>query len=179
MSTPTPGKPSDRDIIYALRTTHQYQTGLVNLADQKSNILIGLSLVCFTIIFTRLTWLLEQESIVRTGIFIFLACQLATVLSAVLVILPKMSPYPKNSSLETSPNPMFFGFFTQFSQSDFIEYGIQNYTIDEHARRSLLRDIYQVGKVLNRKYRILKLAYILQAISIVLLFVSALIMLAQ
>lgn len=179
MSTPTPGKPSDRDIIYALRTTHQYQTGLVNLADQKANILIGLSLVSFTIVFTRTSWILEQVGLIRSGVLLFLACQLATVLAAVLVILPKMAPYPKSSSLTTSPNPMFFGFFTQFSQSEFIEFGMERYQVDEDARRSLLRDIYQVGAVLNRKYRILKVAYMLQATSIFLLFICALVMLGN
>lgn len=174
MSTPTPGKPSDRDIIYALRTTHQYQTGLINLADQKANILIGLSLVSFTIVFTRTTWLLEQQNLTRYGIILFLIFQLATVLTAVFVILPKMSGYTKSETLGAAPNPMFFGFFTRFSQNEFIEFGLQNFQVDEDARRSLLRDIYQIGTVLNRKYKVLRMAYFLQSVSICVLFVCAL-----
>lgn len=56
MAPVTTGSTStDRDVIYALRTTHQYQTNLINLADHKANILIGLSLVTFSILLTKAT----------------------------------------------------------------------------------------------------------------------------
>lgn len=163
---------SDHDVIYALRTTHQYQTGMVTLADQKANILIGLSLVSFTILLTRANWLLEQESHLRNGLIVFLLAQLATVITAVWVIVPKLTPYPKAGKIENAPNPMFFGFFSQFKQQEFIDHVVTDMTNDEIARRYLLRDIYQIGAVLNRKYRVLRLAYLLQALSIFLLFLG-------
>lgn len=165
---------SDRDVIYALRTTHQYQTNLVNLADQKANILIGLSLVSYTIVFTRASWVLEQAGFLKLMILLFLGTQLATVLCAVWVILPKLTPYQKPESLDASPNPMFFGFFTHFPQKEFIENTMNTIKCDDSSRYSLLRDIYQIGNVLNRKYKVLRAAYLMECCSLALLFIGTL-----
>lgn len=175
MAPVTTGSTStDRDVIYALRTTHQYQTNLINLADHKANILIGLSLVTFSILLTKATWILEQEGMRLSAITTFAAIQLATVLTAIWVVLPKLTGVQKFASLQDAPNPMFFGFFTQFSQSEFSDYAASVLQHDQHARALLIRDIYQIGHILRRKYKGLRIAYLLQSVSLVILFSAVL-----
>ncbi|HEX5485234.1 MAG TPA: Pycsar system effector family protein, partial [Limnobacter sp.] len=76
----------------------------------------------------------------------------------------------KFASLQDAPNPMFFGFFTQFSQSEFSDYAASVLQHDQHARALLIRDIYQIGHILRRKYKGLRIAYLLQSVSLVILF---------
>lgn len=56
-------------------------------------------------------------------------------------------------------NPFYFGMFTQLDQDSYVEYMLDNLQQDEQARRMLLVDIYQIGRVLQRKYRLLRLSY--------------------
>jgi hypothetical protein len=56
-------------------------------------------------------------------------------------------------------NPFYFGMFTQLDQETYVNYMLSNLNHDLEARRMLLVDIYQIGRVLQRKYRLLRFSY--------------------
>lgn len=57
------------------------------------------------------------------------------------------------------PNPLFFGFFSVYSESEYVDYMTKKLVDNDSARELLLKDLYQVGKVLKRKFTLLKFAY--------------------
>lgn len=77
---------------------------------------------------------------------------------AVAAILPSI----KGKSVGGRPNLLFFGTFSQLNEDEFADRVLAELGEDEHIYRAMLRDIHQNGMVLqNKKYRLLRLAYVL------------------
>jgi len=146
--------------IYALRTVHQSQTHLVVLADQKANILIGVIAVTHTIIFTKVDFLPNAHPMMLVLFVGALLIEAVGIWFALLTLLPRASDRFHTVKIEDSPNLAFFGFFANYPANEYVEYLCRTLRSDEAARRFLATDIYQVGVVLKRKYKSLRLAYI-------------------
>jgi len=179
MMTINPEKSSDHDVIYALRTIHQSQTQLVILADQKANILIGIVAVVLTIICTKAGFLIDLDRYALIPIAAFIVLEIAALLFALLVIMPKATKISESMTLETIPNPLFFGFFTQFSQAEYIDHIVNKLDSDKSSRYFIIKDLYQVGCVLKKKYTLLRYAYISTVMGVIFLMIACLAFLAS
>src|SRR5690606_19895591 len=60
---------------------------------------------------------------------------------------------------ETSSNLLFFGNFQEFSFEDYKTKMHELFLDKSKVYDQILLDVYSLGKVLNRKYKLLKLAY--------------------
>ena len=149
-----------QDVIQTLRTAHQNQTQLNVMADQKANILIGTLVLMFTVVMTRLLQLIDGHEQLMLPLIVFVAMQLIPLVLTVMVLIPKNINGPKGKDIESMANPLFFGFFTRYSEAEYTQYLKSILVDDESARALLIKDIYQIGKILRRKYRLLRLAYI-------------------
>ena len=56
-------------------------------------------------------------------------------------------------------NSFYFGMFTQLDQGTYVDYMLTNLKQNKEARRMMLVDVYQIGCVLKRKYRLLRFSY--------------------
>ena len=157
--------PNGRNLMYALRMVHRSQTHLVGLADRKANVLVGIIMVTFSILLSKsdLTITLPVPLKVMLGAFLF--AEGLAVYFALMVIYPKKIVNVANELADTG-NPLFFGCYARFSQADFIEYLSNEFEDDVRARELMLADYYQVGLVLNKKYLMLRKAYISAAFGI-------------
>ena len=160
---------NSRNAIYALRTTHQHQSQLLVLADQKANILVGILAVILTIIFTKAQFLASLSGIYIIPIAVFIILEVAALLLALLVIMPKTIGHLHTSKIENIPNPFYFGFFTKFREDEYVEYLSLRLNDGMSARILLAKDIYQTGVVLRKKYILLKYTYILAFAGVLLL----------
>jgi len=152
-------KPNN-DVIQTLRTAHQNQTQLNLMADQKANILIGTLVLMFTVVLTRIITLAENDQNVLLILAVFALMQIVPLVLTVLVLIPKNINSANMNRIEDIGNPLFFGFFTQYSQQQYSDYMSAILVDNESARRMLVNDIYQIGLILRRKYRLLRLAYV-------------------
>ena len=62
-------------------------------------------------------------------------------------------------------NPFYFGMFTQLKQDVYVDHMLSSLIEDKRARRMMLVDVYQIGQVLTRKYRLLRFSYSFLALS--------------
>jgi hypothetical protein len=138
--------------IHLVRTATQANLTLSQMADQKAGILMGATFVVFTISVSQAARGTVPASLLILACFAFLSA-----LCAVAAILP---------SIRTAPDPdgernlLFFGVFTAMSEADFADAMLDRLHDDETIFRTMLRDIYQNGQVLQRKkYRLLGWAY--------------------
>ena len=154
-----------QDAIQTLRTAHQNQTQLNLMADQKANILIGTLVVVFTVVLTRLLTL--ENGILIYPILIFALMQLVPLVLATLVLIPKNIRQTKSKKIEDMPNPLFFGCFTKFSETEYEQFLLQRLSQSHDARALLIHDLYQIGCILKRKYTLLRLAYIFAVLGVV------------
>jgi hypothetical protein len=122
------------------------------MADQKASILMGATFVVFTIAVGQAGRGHFPIALMVLAISAFLSA-----MCAVAAILPAIRPPKVDAGME---NILFFGAFTQFSEDEFADRVLRQLGNDEQVFRTMLRDIYQNGQVLQRKkYRYLGLAY--------------------
>ena len=149
----------DNDVIQTLRTAHQNQTQLNLMADQKANILIGTLALTLTVILTRLLTLADNQALLAC-LMVFVLMQMVPLTLAVMVLIPKNIQNKSTIDINGIQNPLFFGFFTNYSEQQYSDYMHEVLVDNESARQLIINDIYQIGIVLRRKYRLLRWAYL-------------------
>lgn len=170
----TKGSEKKSDVINTLSVVHQAQTRLLVLADQKANILIGVIAVVFTVLLTKLEFVLDAESSLLSIIALFLIFEAGAIILALIVIVPKnIHKKSRVDSISQTPNILFFGFFTEFKEDEYMGFLLEKMHNNTTAQELLIRDFYQVGHVLKRKYLYLKYSYTLAILGIFSLILSA------
>lgn len=136
--------------VHLVRTLQQLNLSLSQMADQKASILMGATFVVFTISVGQASRQGVTYSMLVLALFSFVSAMLA-----VFAILPSVSPKPSEN-----PNILFFGNFTAMSEAEFADAVVAQLHSDEAIYRTMLKDIYQNGQVLQRKkYKYLGYAY--------------------
>ena len=150
--------------IHLVRTATQTNLSLSQMADQKASILMGATFVVFTIAIGQARSGAVPVSLLALAGFAFLSA-----MCAVAAILPSISGKGGGNA---RPNLLFFGTFSQMSEDDFAENVMAELGDDERIYRTMLRDIHQNGMVLqHKKYRYLRVAYLLFLSGLVVTFV--------
>jgi hypothetical protein len=138
--------------IHLVRTTTQVNLALSQMADQKASILMGATFVVFTIAVGQ-----AGKGNFPIALMVLAISAFLSAMFAVAAILPSIRPPAASSD---DDNILFFGVFTQLDEDDFARQVLSRLGSDEQVFRTMLRDIYQNGQVLQRKkYRYLGLAY--------------------
>lgn len=138
--------------IHLVRTATQVNLQLSQMADQKASILMGATFVVFTISVGQASKGAFPLALSMLAISAFLSA-----FCAVAAIMPTIRP-PKGQP--GAENLLFFGTFTQLDEEEFTARVLQRMGSEEEMYRTMLRDIYQNGQVLQqKKYRFLGLAY--------------------
>lgn len=143
-------EPYSPSAVHLLRTVQINSLTLSQMADHKASILMGATLLAFSISLGRslggeLPW-----SLVVLAAFAFCSS-----LCAVMAVLPSLGKSPSRSQ-----NYLFFGHFHDLDEEDWTRQVLSELQSDERVFRLILRDIYQNGQVLQRrKYRFLTYAY--------------------
>ncbi|WP_176596265.1 MULTISPECIES: Pycsar system effector family protein [Sphingobium] len=152
--------------IHLLRTAVQTNMQLSQMADQKANMLIGASMVIFTLCVAQLRSgaLVWPVAALAVGVFLAATC-------AILAVLPSVSQ--SRGGVGDGDNLLFFGIFTSLSEAEFSDRMMALVSDDDALYRAMLRDMYQNGQVLQRrKYRWLGYAYRLFLTGVVMSFAA-------
>lgn len=152
--------------IHLLRTAVQTNMQLSQMADQKANMLIGASMVIFTLSVAQLRSgaLVWPVAVLAVGVFLAATC-------AILAVLPSVSQSP--GGVREDDNLLFFGIFTSLTEAEFSDRMMALVADDEALCRAMLRDMYQNGQILQRrKYRYLGYAYRLFLTGVVMSFAA-------
>ena len=139
--------------VHLVRTATQTNLTLSQMADQKASILMGATFVVFTIAVGQ-----ARSGAVPLTLLVLAGFAFLSAMCAVAAILPAIN----GKSGGGVPNLLFFGHFTQLSEDEFANNVLAELGDDERIYRTMLRDIHQNGMVLqHKKYRLLRLAYLL------------------
>lgn len=155
-----------QDLIIALRSAHQHQVQLTTLADQKANINIGfISLVGIFLSNSPLLQMIKGDFVMQVGFVVFAILLTLSLVMALAVVVPRLGRSRISKASEMG-NPLYFGMFTQIPRQDYVDYMVDNLQTNEQARSMLASDIYQIGQVLKRKYRSLRISYVFLGLSV-------------
>ncbi len=149
--------------IHLVRTAQMIHVALSQMADQKASILMGATFVIFTLTIGQ-----AHGSGAPLALLVLGTAAFFSAVFAVLAILPA------THMRQTGPiNLLFFGSFTRLDQEDYIERVLDVLETDESVYRTMARDIYQNGVVLERKkYRLLGYAYRIFLVGLTLSFLT-------
>jgi len=136
---------------------------LSSIADTKANILLSVNAIIISVALTSLVPKLDSPS----NLFLVIPTLVLTVFSVTSIVLSVISTRPKISNIAVTQemiknkqtNILFFGNFHKMTLSEFewgIDYLMHN---DDVLYNSLTRDLYYLGLVLERKYRLLRITY--------------------
>jgi Family of unknown function (DUF5706) len=159
--------------VHLVRTVLQGNITLSQMADQKANMVMGASFVVFTLSVGQLRagTLMIPIALLATGALVAAIC-------AILSVLPKVTQ--ARGVVGEDDNILFFGVFTHMSEQEFSDRVIERLSTDEATYRTMLRDIYQNGMVLqHKKYRYLGYAYRAFLAGLVISFLAAVIEVAM
>lgn len=152
-----------------LRLTSENHLRLSDMADSKANILISVNAIIISVILGVLLRKLEEAPYLAIPTIIFLAVALATIVISIIATRPKISEgtFTSQDILDKKANLLFFG---NFYKASFDEYNVamrEMMSDSNYLYGSLIKDIYTLGTVLGRKYRLVRLAYNIFMIGIV------------
>ncbi|CAA9227230.1 MAG: Metal-dependent phosphohydrolase, HD subdomain [uncultured Cytophagales bacterium] len=154
-------KRPERGVETMFRLTSQNHVELSAMADNKANIMITVNSIIVSILVSILIRKFEEfPNLVVPTIILTLVC-LVTIVFAVLATRPNVSSgtFTREDILAKRTNLLFFGNFHNVSLQDY-EAGVREMMNDsEFLYGSMTRDIYYQGKVLGRKYRLLRISY--------------------
>lgn len=144
-----------------LRLTSENHMRLSEMADNKANILISVNAIIISVILSVLIRKIEVDKYLTIPTMIFLATSLVTIVISILATRPKITNgnFTREDIVNRKTNLLFFG---NFFKSELEEYrwGMSTMMKDHNYLYGVLvDDIYYLGKVLGRKYRLVRLAY--------------------
>jgi len=153
----------DRGIQTLFRVTLKNHLTLSDIADTKANILLSVNAIIISLALSNLIPKLDNPSnqylIVPTVVFVIFA--VISMILAVLATRPNVTSgeFTKEDVKNKKVNLLFFGNFHKMKLSEY-EWAISELVKDkEYIYTSLTKDLYFLGLVLNRKYKILRWTY--------------------
>ena len=145
------------------RTNYRNHINLSAIADNKANIMISVNAILISVVVSILSYrnIPDTNPMVLLPIVIFLVTGLASLICAVLSIRPKVTT-PGDDPItfeEAKKNVVFFGHFVRLDLEQYEEAVDAVLRDGELLYGNMTRDLYFLGKVLDKKYRFLTMSY--------------------
>lgn len=161
----------ERGVETMFRVALKNHMTLSNIADTKANILLSVNAIIVSLALSTLIPKLDNSSnhylILPTVVFIIFT--VASIILSILATRPNITggKFTKEDVANKKVNLLFFGNFHQMKLDEF-EWGITEMMQDrDYLYGSLTKDLYFLGLVLNRKYKILRITYTVFMVGII------------
>ncbi len=145
------------------RTNYRNHINLSAIADNKANIMISVNAILVSVLITFLSYrnIGENSPQILLPVIIFIVTGLTSLIFAVLSARPKVTRLNREGSPadEIKDNLIFFGNFVSLPIDQFedaMEEVLQDSSL---LYGNMVRDLYHLGKVLDKKYRYLAISY--------------------
>ncbi|MDN3668871.1 DUF5706 domain-containing protein [Echinicola jeungdonensis] len=158
---PKKEKSTERGVETLFRTTSRNHLELSSIADNKANIMISVNSIILTIIVSVLLRKLEEYPNFIIPTVILLGTSLTTMVFAILATRPNVTSgrVTQEAIDKNEANLLYFGNFHKMSLQEYEE-GMGKMMKDaEFLYGSMTKDIYYLGKVLAKKYILLRKSY--------------------
>jgi predicted metal-dependent HD superfamily phosphohydrolase len=161
----------ERGVETMFRVALKNHMTLSNIADTKANILLSVNAIIVSLALSNLLPKLDNPSNAHLLIptVIFVAFTVASIILSILATRPNVTEgkFSKEDVANKKVNLLFFGNFHRMKLDDF-EWGISEMMTDrDYLYGSLTKDLYFLGLVLSRKYKILRITYTVFMIGII------------
>ncbi|WP_086475894.1 MULTISPECIES: Pycsar system effector family protein [Arenibacter] len=165
-------KSPERGIQTMYRVTMRNHLKLSDIADTKANILLSVNAIIISLLLTNLMPKLDNPSndylIYPSAIFVLFS--IISMVMSIMATRPNVTSgeFTKEDVEQKRVNLLFFGNFHKMKLPDY-EWAMKELIKDqEYVYNSLTKDLYFLGVVLDRKYKLLRWTYTIFMIGMIL-----------
>ncbi len=158
-----------RGVESMFRLTARNQINLSSIADNKANILISINTIVLTVLMSIGMGKISDYPVITIPAIFFISTCLVTIIFAILSTRPKISSgkFSKEDIHHKRINLLFFGNFYNMEMDEY-EWAVKEMMDDQdYLYSSMIRDQYSLGKVIANKYRLLRIAYTIFMIGLI------------
>jgi predicted metal-dependent HD superfamily phosphohydrolase len=151
----------ERGIETMFRVSSSNHQRLSDMADNKAHIMITVNSIILSAVISLLLRKLDENSYLMIPTFMLLAASLTTIIFSILATRPTIPNgiFSKKDIEEKKVNLLFFGNFYRMKLPDYKE-GMEKMMADrDYLYGSLIMDGFAQGKVLGKKYQLLRISY--------------------
>lgn len=153
----------DRSIDTMFKITLTNHIKLSDIADSKANILLSVNAIIISVALSTIIPKLDSPGNVHLIIptFIMVLFSVISIIFAILSTKPKVTSgtFTRQDIIDRKVNLLFFGNFFKMPYEEF-EWAVNEMLKDrEYLHNAMTKDLYYLGLVLERKYRLLRITY--------------------
>lgn len=161
----------EKGIQTLFRVTLKNHLKLSDIADTKANILLSVNAIIISLALSNLIPKLDNPSnqYLIYPTFIFILFCIASIILSVLATRPNITSgeFTRKEIEEKKVNLLFFGNFHKMPLEEYKSAMVDLMDDKEYIYDMMIKDLYFLGKVLHRKYKILRITYTVFMIGII------------
>lgn len=162
----------ERGVETMFKVTLNNHTQLSQIADSKANILLSVNAIIISISLSTLIPKLDSPGNAHLVLptFVLLLFSVISIIFAILSTRPKVTSgsFTRKEIEDKKVNLLFFGNFYKMPLQEY-EWAMNEMMKDkDYLYNSMIRDLYYLGLVLNRKYKLLRITYNIFMVGIIL-----------
>lgn len=152
---------TSRGIETLFRSQYRVNMDLSALADTKSNIMISINGIIISIILASISPKIDANPFLLIPTVILLIGCLVSMVYAVLAARPRVKSQvvTLDHVRKNRANILFFGNFASMAEDEYLEGMTELLRNTDLVYKNMIRDTYGLGKVLIKKYRLLRVSY--------------------
>jgi len=142
---------------------------LSDIADTKANILLSVNAIIISVVLANLISKLDTNPYLTLPTVVFTLSCVITMILSIVATRPNVTSgqFTKEDVENQKVNLSFFGNFHKMALEEF-EWAMQELVKDkDYIYKALTKDLYFLGKVLERKYRLLRITYTVFMVGII------------
>ena len=152
----------DKGVETMFRIELRNHVTLSRIADDKANTLISVNAIIISIVLSTLFPKLDNNPYLTLPAIFLVTSSITTIIISIISTIPRTTHgiLSREDVIKRRGNIVFFGNFHKMNLDDF-EWSIDELLNDkDYLYKTLTRDLYYLGKVLNKKYSYLRTGYI-------------------
>lgn len=154
-------KKNERGIETMFRTSLRNHIQLSAIADNKASIMLTINSLIISIVISFLLPNIKSDPTLIYPTSILLIVCITAIIFATISVIPNVTKgkFSREDILNKKANLLFFGNFYKMDLKDF-EWGIKQVMSDnDFLYSSMIRDFYNLGLVLSKKYKYLRICF--------------------
>jgi hypothetical protein len=154
-------KPPVRGVEMMFRTSSTNNVRISIMADNKANIMITVNSIIISVVLGLIVKNLDSQRYLIIPSLILLTINVMTIIYSVLATRPNIGPgvFTAEQVEEKSINMLYFGSFYNMRFDQYTSAMKKVMTDSDFLYGCFMKDLYWQGKVLGRKYKLLRKAY--------------------
>lgn len=149
---------AERGVETLFRLVSKNQYTLNTMIDRKSNILISINALILSIIIGTVMSRIEADPHLLYPTIMILITNLSSISYAVFATRPERS-HGQNNQNEHNHNLMFYGNFVNMDEDHYVRSLTSLISKGDELYTVIAKDSYNIGKVLDKKFRLLRYSF--------------------